>query len=267
MDSQALVNAIIAGLLTAVAAGVMGVYIVIRRMVSISGSVAHASLSGVGLGIISGISPVFGALVLTPVAALGMGAIIKKTRLPEDTAIGMLWASGMALGVLLAAIAGNTSDLATYLFGDVFTVSNGELILMGALDLIMLLAIMRFYRELLSVSFDEEFSQIVGVPTIPIYFMFMVLTAITVVTMLRAIGIILVIALLAIPAALSRRLTHKLPKMMLFSFLLSGAFTYSGLFISYYFTLPSGAIISLICVAAFVGFLLARGKKRNIQIN
>ena len=97
--------------------------------------------------------------------------------------------------------------------------------------------------------------------------MLMVLTAITVVIMLRAIGIILVIALLAIPAALSRRLTHRLPKMMLLSFLLSAIFIYSGLFISYYFTLPSGAIISLICVGAFLGFLLARGKKRNMQIN
>jgi zinc transport system permease protein len=248
-------NAVISGLLAAVAAGVIGVYIVIRRMVSISGSVAHASLSGVGLGLIAGINPLIGALILTPAAAVGMGVIVKKTKLPEDTAIGMLWATGMAIGVILAALAHNTSDLSIYLFGDILTVPDVDLVLMGVLDLIIVLTVLRFYKEFLSISFDEQFSQIVGVSTTPLYFLMLFLIALTVVTLLRVAGIILVIALLAIPAALSRRLTFSVPRMMLLSCLFSTLFTISGLFISLQFNLPSGAVIAILCGLVFIVFL------------
>lgn len=248
-------DALIAALLTAIAAGIVGVYIVIRRMVSISGSVAHASLSGVGLGLLTGISPILGALLLAPPAALGMGIVVKKTKLPEDTAIGILWATGMALGVIMAAMAHKTSDLSVYLFGDIFSVSDLDLILMGVLDVIIILVILRFYHEFLSFSFDEEFSQIVGVPSRFLYLLFLVLIAFTVVIMVRAVGIILMLALLTIPAALSRRLTVNLPKMMLLSFLFSMVFIFAGLFLSLHFNLPSGAVIALICGVVFLLFL------------
>lgn len=261
-------NALIAGGLTAVVSGIMGVYIVIRRMVSISGSVAHASLSGVGLGLLTGISPLLGALLLTPPAALGMGVVVRKTNLPEDTAIGILWAMGMALGVILAALAHNTSDLSIYLFGDIFSVTAIDLILMGILDLIIILVVYRFYREYLSLSFDEEFSQIVGVPTRFLYYLFLILIALTVVTMVRVVGIILLIALLTIPAALSRRLTEKLPRMMLFSCLLSLVFIFAGIFISLQFNLPSGAVIAVLCGVTFLGFLgLSSQKHKSKNIN
>jgi len=254
--SEALRNAIIAGLLAVIPAGVIGVYIVIRRMVFISGSVAHASLSGVGLGLIAGISPVIGALILTPPAAVGMGIIVKKTRLPEDTGIGMLWATGMSIGVILAALAHNTSDLSIYLFGDILTVPSADLVLMGVLDAVIILVVLRFYREFLSISFDEEFSQLVGVSAEPLYFLMLFLIALTVITLLRVAGILLVIALLAIPAALSRRLTFSIPKMMALSCLFSALFTMSGLFISLRFQLPSGAVIAILCGVIFVIFLV-----------
>jgi zinc transport system permease protein len=249
-------NALIAGGLTAIAAGIMGVYIVIRRMVSISGSVAHASLSGVGLGLLAGINPVLGALLLTPPAALGMGMVVKKTKLPEDTAIGMLWATGMALGVILAALAHNTANLSIYLFGDIFSVADIDLILMGILDGVIILVIFRFYHEFLSFSFDEEFSRIVGVPTNLLYFLFLVLVAFTVVTMVRVVGIILMIALLTIPAALSRRLTARMPQMILLSCVFSLAFIFAGLFVSLQLSLPSGAVIAILCGVVFLLFLV-----------
>ena len=256
LATEAIRNAVIAGLLGAVAAGVIGVYIVIRRMVSISGSVAHASLSGVGLGLIASINPLIGALILTPAAAVGMGIIVKRTRLPEDTAIGMLWATGMAVGVILAALAHDTSDLSIYLFGDILSVPSADLILMGALDVVIVLSAIRFYREFLSISFDEEFSQIVGVAAAPLYFFVLFLIALTVVTLLRVAGILLVIALLVIPAALSRRLTFSLRKMMMLACLFSALFTISGLFISLQLQLPSGAVIAILCGVTFVVFLI-----------
>ena len=259
---EAFRNALIAGLLTAIAAGIIGVFIVTRRMVSISGSIAHASLSGVGMGLITGISPVIGALILTPLAALGMGTVVKRTKLPEDTAIGMLWATGMAIGVILAALAGSTSDLSIYLFGDILSVPDADLILMGILDLLVIVLVLRFYNELLSVSFDEEFSRIVGISTSFLYFLVLALISLTVVTLLRVAGIILVIALLAIPAAFARRLTYNLPKMMLFAFILSMLFIFSGLFVSLQFKLPSGAVIALLCGFTFI-ILLSLYRFRN----
>jgi len=255
LTEGAIRNALIAGALTVVASGIMGVYVVIRRMVSISGSVAHASLSGVGLGLLVGFSPVVGALILTPLAAFGMGLIIKKTRLPEDTAIGMLWASGMAIGVILAAFAHSTKDLSTYLFGDILSVPDADLILMGVLDAIIILVVLRFYKEFLSISFDEEFSQVVGVQVTFLYFVILCLIALTVVIILRVVGIILVIALLAIPAALSRRLTYHVPKMFLCSLIFSTVFTFAGLFLSFIFNLPSGAVIAVLSAFTFVMFL------------
>ncbi len=262
---EAIRNAAIAGFFTSIAAGIIGVYVVIRKMVSMSGSVAHASLSGIGLGLVINISPVFGALILTPIGAVGMGFVVKKTKLSEDTAIGMLWATGMALGVILAALAGNTSDLSTYLFGDILSVPDTDLVLMGALDVVIIGVVVRFYNAFISISFDEEFGKVVGVPVLPLYFLLLILIALTVVTMLRVAGIILVIALLAIPAALSRRITYNVPKMMLLSCLFAGLFTFSGLYISLEFAVPSGAVIALLCGTVFSVFLLVSRSIQNRQ--
>ena len=240
-------NALLAGLLASVACGVIGVYVVTKRIVFISGGIAHASFGGIGLGYLVGISPVLGAMLFAITSALGMGLVTRKTRLPEDTAIGILWAVGMALGIIFIGLApGYAPDLFSYLFGNILTVPFSDLILMLFLDAVIVLIVVALYKEFLALSFDEEFSQVVGVPVEALYLLLLCLIALTVVVLIRVVGIILVIALLTIPPALSRQFTSSLRKMMLLSVLFSAAFTFGGLWLSFSLNLASGATIILL---------------------
>ena len=240
-------NALLAGLLAAIACGIVGVYVVVKRVVFISGGIAHASFGGIGLGYFLGINPVLGALFFTIASALGMGLVIKRTRLPEDTAIGILWAMGMALGIIFIGLApGYAPDLFSYLFGNILTVPAFDLMLMLILDAVIIIIALLLYKEFLLLSFDEEFSTIAGVPTERLYLLLLCMIALTVVVLIRVVGIILVIALLTIPAALARQFTHSLKKMMLLSILAGAVFTFSGLWLSYLLDLASGATIILV---------------------
>ena len=261
-------NALIAGLLAAVACGIVGVYVVVKRIVFISGGIAHASFGGIGLGYLVGISPVLGAMFFSLASALGMGLVIKRTKLPEDTAIGILWATGMALGIIFIGLApGYAPDLFSYLFGSILTVPVSDLILMLVLDAVIIAVVFLLYKEFLALSFDEEFGRVVGVPTEGLYLLLLCLIALTVVVLIRVVGIILVIALLTIPAALAKQFTHDLRKMMMLAILIGAIFTFSGLWLSYVLDLASGATIILVSGTVLLlsfGFskLNLRGKRK-----
>ncbi len=239
-------NALYAGLLASVVCGIIGVYIVVNRIVFISGGIAHASFGGIGLGYLAGFSPVLGAMIFTLASALGMGLITRKTRLPEDTAIGILWAMGMALGIIFIGLSpGYAPDLFSYLFGNILTVPFSDLILMIILDFVIVAIVVALYKEFLALSFDEEFGTVIGIPVERLYFLLLCMIALTVVVLIRVVGIILVIALLTIPATMARQLTHDLRKMMLLAILFGAVFTFGGLWLSYEFDLASGATIIL----------------------
>lgn len=262
-------NALIAGLLASVACGIVGVYVVVKKTVSISGGIAHASFGGIGLGYFLGINPVLGAMFFAIASALGMGLIIRRTRLPEDTAIGILWAMGMASGIIFIGLTpGYAPDLFSYLFGNILTVPTLDLVLMLILDVVIILVVVLFYKELLFISFDEEFSTVVGVPTSRLYLLLLCLVALTVVVLIRVVGIILVIALLTIPAAIARHFTHSLKKMMLLAILLGIIFTFSGLWLSYLLDLASGATIILVSgFSLFISFSVSRLFRNNKKYN
>ena len=249
-------NALIAGLLAAVACGIVGVYVVVKKVVFISGGIAHASFGGIGLGYLLGINPVLGAMAFTIASALGLGLVTRRTKLPEDTAIGILWAMGIALGIIFISLApGYAPDLFSYLFGNILTVPAFDLMIMLILDAIIIILVFLLYKEFLFLSFDEEFSTVAGVPTERLYLLLLCLVALTVVVLIRVVGIILVIALLTIPAALARQLTHNLKKMMLLAILAGGIFTFSGLWLSYLLDLASGATIILVSgTVLFISF-------------
>ncbi len=249
-------NALLAGLLSSVACGVIGAYVVVKRMVSISGGISHSAFGGIGLGYYLGINPVIGALFFTIAAALGTGLVVKRTRLPEDTAIGILWAMGMAIGILFVArTPGYAPGLFSYLFGDILLVSPSDLILMLALDAVILAIVVAFYKEFLALSFDEEFGTVAGVPVEKLYLLLLCLIALTVVVLIRVVGIILVIALLTIPAALARQFTHDLRKIMLLAVVFGAVFTFGGLWLSYEFDVASGATIILLSGTVFLAAL------------
>ncbi len=269
LQYQFMQNALAAGLLAAVACGIVGVYVVVKKVVFISGGIAHASFGGIGLGYLLGINPVLGAMVFTVASSLGIGLVTRRTRLPEDTAIGILWAMGMALGIIFIGLSpGYAPDLFSYLFGNILTVPFFDLMLMLALDLVIISLVALLYKGFLYLSFDEEFSTVSGVPAESLYLLLLCLVALTVVVLIRVVGIILVIALLTIPAALARQFTYSLKKMMLLAILAGIIFTFSGLWISYALNLASGATIILVSgTILFISLGINKLRRRTPEHN
>jgi zinc transport system permease protein len=239
-------NAFMAALLASFACGIIGTYIVVKRIVFISAGIAHAAFGGIGLGYFLGINPVLAVLPFSIASALGIGLVSRRTGVSEDTTIGIIWAVGMALGVIFIGLTpGYAPDLFGYLFGNILTVPLGDILMMLIIDVIILGVVVLLYKEFLALSFDEEFAEISGVRVELLYLLLLSLVAFTVVMLIRIVGIILVIALLTIPAAIAKQCTYHLKKMMFLSILFGILLTVSGLWLSYLFNLASGATIIL----------------------
>ena len=253
-------NAIMAGILASISCGIIGVYVVVKRIVFISGGIAHASFGGIGLGYYLGINPILGVLPFSIASALSMGWVSKRSRLPEDTAIGILWAMGMSIGIILVSMTpGYAPDLMTYLFGNILTVPFSDIILMLVLDAIIILVVYSFYKEFLALCFDEEFATVRGVHAERFYLVLLCLIALTIVVLIRVVGVILVIALLTIPAAMSRQFTSNLKKMMMLSIMFGAVFSSGGIWLSYMFDVPSGATIVLVMSVVYLLYSLVKG--------
>ena len=246
-------RAFIAAVLVSVACGAVGTYVVIKRIVSLSGAISHAAFGGVGLGYFLGVNPVLAAIPFSILAAISMGAVREKVKISQDTAIGILWSVGMALGILFINLkSGFAPDLFSYLFGSIITVSNSDLYIMLILDIIILLTVLLFRNEFIGVSFDEEFSQVVGLHTTFINMLLLALIALSIVVLIKVVGVILLIALLAIPAAIAKQYTYNIRKLMILSTILGVILTTLGLVLSFIFNLSSGATIVLVMAAAFL---------------
>ena len=246
-------NALIAGVLASIACGIIGVYVVVKKIVFISGGIAHASFGGIGLGYFLGINPILGVIPFSIASALGIGVVSKRTKLPEDTAIGIIWVIGMALGVIFIGLTpGYAPDLFDYLFGNILFVSQTDILLMLILDAAIISIVFSLYKEFQAISFDEEFATTVGVPSERLYLLLLCMIALSVVVLIKVVGIILVIALLTIPAAMSRQFTHSMKRMMLLSILFCAIFTLFGLYLSFELNLASGATIVLFSGTAFL---------------
>jgi len=252
-------NALLAGLLISLACGVIGSLVVIKRIVFISGGIAHAAYGGIGLGYFLGINPVLGAILFSLLAASGMGVVQRKTVERTDTIIGAMWAIGMALGITFVDLTpGYKDNLMSYLFGSILTVPRIDLWIMLGVDLLILLLATLFYKELLAVSFDETFATVQNVPVGAIYVILLTLIGFTVVMMMQVVGLIMVIALLTMPAAIAAQYARGLKRMMVGATALSVLFTVVGLLLSYYLNLTSGATIILVSGAAYLASLAVR---------
>jgi len=246
-------NALMAGVLVSIACGIIGTFVVVNRIVFISGGIAHAAYGGIGLAYYLGINPVLGAIVFSVASALGMGIVQRRTRQRADTIIGVMWAIGMAIGIIFVDLSpGYKADLMSYLFGSILAVPSSDLWVMLVLDVAIVVLITLFYKELLAVSFDETFASVANVPVDAIYLMLLCLTALTAVMMMRVVGLILVIALLTIPAAISGQLVTDMKRMMVLASALGVVFTAAGLWLAYSLNLTSGAAIILVSGAAYV---------------
>ncbi|HSO18866.1 MAG TPA: metal ABC transporter permease [Desulfosarcina sp.] len=247
-------NALAAGLLASIICGIMGTLVVVNRIVFLSGGIAHAAYGGIGLAFYMGWPYMLGTLGFSLGAAMIMAAVTLKARHRADTIIGVIWALGMACGIILIDLTpGYNVDLMSYLFGSILTVPRSDLWIMVAVGSAIMVVVGIYYQDLLALSYDEEFARIRGVPVTALYLSLICMLALTVVMVIQVVGLILVIALLTIPPFIMEKYARSMLQMMVGSSILGVVFTVSGLWLSYAFDLSSGA--SIIMVAGLFFFL------------
>lgn len=264
-------NALMAGFLASIACGVVGCYVVVKRIVFISGGISHSAYGGIGLGYFLGFDPLFGATIFSLLSALGIGVVSRFSKERIDTLIGVIWALGMAIGIILVNLTpGYAPDLMSYLFGSILTVPLSDIILLAVLDGFIVALVLIHYNEFLAFTFDEEYAEVIGLPVMWLYLLLLSLIALTVVILIKIVGIILVIALLSIPAAISGRFTYNLKHMMIASTVLGMVFSTSGLFLAYYLgawfnvNMPSGGTIIIVaCIGYFISMFIPFQRQRE----
>ena len=252
-------NALAAAVLAAITCGIIGTYIVARRIVFISGGITHASFGGIGIGYFLGINPILGAAVFAVLSALGIEYSSRKTEIREDSAIAIIWALGMAIGVIFVFMTpGYAPNLISYLFGNILTVTAMDLYMLLGLTLVILSFYVLQFKNILYIAFDEEYARARRLPVNMIKYVMIILIALTIVFNIRVVGIILVISLLTIPQTIANMFVKRFFNIMILSVLIALLGTLSGLILAYLFDIPSGAAIIFFLV---VLFFLARGFK------
>ncbi len=268
LEYQFLQNAIISAVLISIVSGIIGTIIMEKKMVMISGGIAHTAFGGIGLGYFLGISPMIGALFFAIAASLGIATIQRKQQTNTDILIGLFWAIGMAAGIMFIAFTpGYPPDMSTYLFGDILTVGRSDLWMMLVLDIIVIFFILSLFNVFKAYLFDDEFACVQGVRILWLEYLLFFLIALTIVVLIRVVGFILVIALLSAPTAIAKYFTNNLQKMMLLASSFSLIFSLAGLGTSYTLNVPSGASIILLSGLSYLLITVWKGirKKQAVQ--
>ena len=263
LNYQFMQNAFFAAVLASIACGLIGTIIVEKKLVMLSGGIAHTSFGGIGLGYLLNIEPIYGALGFAVTASLAIASIRRKIGTGSDTLIGMFWSLGMALGVLFIGFTpGYPPDISSYLFGDILTVRRMDVWLMGALTIFMVLAISSLFNYWKAYLFDEEFLRVLGVKSTLLENFLFIMIALAIVILIRVVGIVLVIALLTAPPAAARLYTDDLKKIMGLAVVFGLIFSFSGLTFSYYYDLPSGAVIIITAALFYFGSVAVKGRNQ-----
>ena len=253
-------NALIAGLLSSVLFGVLGTIVTVRRIASLAGAVSHAVLGGIGMalflrasGIFPQITPLAGAFIFAVLSALIIGTVSLKAKQREDTVISAIWVIGMSAGILFMAKTPGYVDPSTYLFGNILLISNTDLYLMAALDLVVVFLAWRFFPQLEASAFDEEFARVRGVPANAFFIIMLVIIALAIVLLQTFIGIVMVIAMLTLPSGTAGTFSRSLASMMIASTVLSVTFSVSGLYLGWIMDTPVGATTVILAGIVFLG--------------
>jgi manganese/iron transport system permease protein len=252
---RALIGSVLVGAICAL----VGTYVVLRGLAFVGDALAHAAFPGVVIAYLLKANIHLGAAIFAVLTALGIGLVSRRGRVSYDTAIGILFAGAFALGVLLmSTIRSYTVDLFSFLFGNVLGVSRQDLFLVGILGTIVALTILLFYKELLLLSFDPTIAEAMGYPVQALNYLLLGLIALTIVISIQTVGIILVVALLVTPSATAYLLTNRFSRMMMLGILFAAIAAVSGLYISYYVNVASGAAIVLVSTCLFFLVLAAQ---------
>jgi zinc transport system permease protein len=262
-QSEFMRNALLAGLLTSIACGIIGTLIVVNRIVFISGGIAHAAYGGIGLAFFLKIPPLAGAAGFALVIAMIMSGVTLNNKQRADTVVGVLWAVGMAMGIIMVDLtSGYSVDLMSYLFGSILAVPRSDLLMMVLVDLGVLIIVAALYNGFLAMSFDEEFARAMGVRVGVLYYVLLAMIALSVIMLIRIVGLILVIALFTIPPFIAEKFCRSLKAMMVVAVFLNCLFSLAGLWFSYTLNLTSGATIIMVAAAFFFASVIyERGRK------
>ncbi|WP_420187987.1 metal ABC transporter permease [Bacteroides pyogenes] len=247
-------HALLGSLLASIACGIIGTYIVTRRLVFISGGITHASFGGVGLGLFTGVSPILSAAVFSVLSAFGVEWLSKRKDMREDSAIAVFWTFGMAVGIIFSFLSpGFAPDLSAYLFGNILTINRADLWMLGILSVVLAVFFSLFIRPIVCIAFDREFARSQKIPVERFEYLLMMLIALTIVSCLRMVGIVLAISLLTIPQMTANLFTYSFKKIIWLSIAIGFLGCLGGLFISYHWKVPSGASIIFFSILIYAG--------------
>jgi len=245
-------NALSGSLFASIACGIIGTYVVSRRLVFISGGITHASFGGLGIGFYFSLPPLLSAMAFSVLSAFGIQWLSRRQGVREDSAIAVFWSLGMALGIILTFLSpGYSPNLSEYLFGNILTITQTDIVALVVLSLVLLLFFALFYHDIVSVSFDTEFAKTRRVPTQFIEYTMMLFIAVTIVLSIRLVGIVLLMSLITVPQMTANLFTVNYSKIILLSILFSFVGCVAGLFLSYYLNVPSGAFIIFVLIIMF----------------
>ena len=264
--SQLLFSALLAGLAASVVGGIIGSYVVVKRIAFISGSISHSVLAGIGLFLylqrahhVTWLSPLTGALLAAVLSAWLIGWMHINYRQREDSVISAVWSIGMAIGLLFVSqTPGFTVELANLLIGNILWISKNDLQVLLGLDFLVVATVMLLHQKFLQICFDEDQARLQGLHVGRLYLLLLTLIAITVVLLMQVVGVILVMTMLTLPATIANLFTKRLSRMMLLSIFLSALFSVVGTFIAFHLNLPVGATIAMLAGVVYVVALLAK---------
>jgi len=263
LEYKFIVNSLLAGILASISCGIIGTYIVTRRMVFLSGGITHSSFGGIGIGYYLGYNPIIFAAIFGVLSALGIEFISKRSNIREDSVIGILWSFGMAVGIMFVFLTpGYAPNLMSYLFGSILTVSSLDIYLMLGLSIVLILVFTFFYRTIVFISYDQEFARTHKIAVSLINYILIGLVALTIVLNIKVVGIILVISLLTIPQSIANLFTKNFRNIIIVSIVIGLIGAFLGLIISYKINIPSGASIIFSLVMIFIlakSFQLIKG--------
>ena len=246
------INALIGISIISIASAIIGTYIVTRRMVSISGGITHACFGGLGLGYYLGVSPVLMASVFAVAASLFVETLSQKWKVREDSAIAVVWALGMAIGVIFIFMTpGYVPELTSFLFGNILTINTGDIILFACYTAVLVIFFSLYFKTIVAVAFDRDFARISGMPVTAISLTMTVLIALCIVLTIKLVGIMLLMSMLSLPQMIAENFFHKYKSIMLASVAISLIGSLTGLFLSVAINVPCSALIVAVFAAMF----------------
>ncbi|MFO7611184.1 MAG: metal ABC transporter permease [Clostridia bacterium] len=252
-------NALIAAVLASIVTGIIGTIAIEKRLISMSGGIAHASFGGIGFGYLVGFEPIWGGLAFAVGSSILISRLSKNTKMKSDTMTGILWSFGMALGILFISLApGYMPDMTSYLFGDILSVSTSSIIYMLVFTIVISFVFIMLYHHLIIYLFDEEYSKARGINTRLLEWVVYIMIPVGIMVLIKIVGIILTIALMTIPVSIAKLYFKSYGRVIFASIIISMVFCITGLTLSYYINIPSGVCIIVISTLIYLVLLFMR---------